>query len=228
MCINLVSSDPTCMSSMAAKPAPISLGTGGADGWGRGAGRGAPAADASTQDQHPRTNCTLCSYTTPTTPITATTPILHVPPRVPTILTRILRLHTRRHRAPTSPSVRPRTDLAFPQSMSAIRISRAAEPSFTTTTTTNQPKSWLMRKSSGHSRVVARDFRCPNANIYKEVGSVPLSVLPPQDHSRLSNFFFQPEVRPEGEYRVSFSREMCDALSTLASVCVCSSAVVVK
>lgn len=132
-----------------------------------GAGRGAPAADASTQDQYPRTTCISCSYTTPTTPITATTPILHVPPRVPTVLTRILRLHTRRHRAPTSPSVRPRTDLAFPQSMSAIRISRAAEHSFTTTT--NQPKSWLLRKSSGHSRVVARDFRCPNANICKEV-----------------------------------------------------------
>lgn len=109
----------------------------------------------------------LFSYTTPTTPTTAITPILHVPPRVPTILTRILRLHTRRHRAPTSPSVRPRTDLAFPQSMSAIRISRAAEYSFTTTT--NQPKSWLMKIKQWSFRVVARDFRCPNANICKEV-----------------------------------------------------------
>lgn len=61
----------------------------------------------------------------------------------------------------------------------------------------------------------------------KEVGSVPLSVLPPKDHFRLSNFFSQPEVRPEGECRVSFSRDMRDGLSTLARLCVCSSAVVV-
>lgn len=54
----------------------------------------------------------------------------------------------------------------------------------------------------------------------KEVGGVPLSVLPPQYHSRLSNFFSQPEVRPECECRVSFGLEMRDALSTLARLCV--------